>query len=81
MNTQLLIVGAIGICSLILIYVLFKKQVNYLIYNMTIGLLIIYCVNALVPSIAIGLNGLTLVTSSLLGIPGVAAIYLVSYIL
>ena len=81
MGGDLVIYVFIGICILILIGLLFKKQlVDFLINGIT-GVVIIYCINGLLPIYAIGINYVTIGIATLLGIPGIITVYIVKNIL
>ena len=69
---------SIGICFVILLWVLFKEKFIEALVRMMVGGIIIYCINGMLPQYAIGINSVSLVCSGLLGIPGVAMLYIVS---
>ncbi len=81
MSGNFVILIAIGICTLILLWVLFEKQINYLLTNTIGGVIIIYFVNSIWVQGSIGINVLTLSISALLGIPGIVMLYILKLIL
>ncbi len=78
MNGDLVIFICIGICIAILVWILFGKQIFNFIINGVAGFIIIYCINGLLPTYAIGINLLTMGVASLLGIPGIITLYIIS---
>lgn len=71
---------SIGVCFVILAWILFKEKFIEALVRMLVGGMIIYSINGILPQYAIGINGISLVCSGLLGIPGVAMLYLVGAI-
>ena len=81
MNGDLVIFICIGICIMILIGLLFKKQLVSLLFNGVSGIVVIYCINGLFPIYAIGINGLTIGIATLLGLPGVITLYIITMLI
>lgn len=81
MNGDLVIFICIGICIVILVWILFGKQLFNLLVNGVAGFIIIYCINGLLPAYAIGVNILTMGIATLLGIPGVITLYIITMII
>ncbi len=71
---------SIGICFVILAWVLFKEKCIEALTRMVVGGIIIYCLNGVMPQYAVGINGMSLICSGILGIPGVAMLYIVGAI-
>ena len=76
-----------GVCLLILGILFFKNKANYLIRILlrgAIGSALIYAVNQVLTYIGIetlpGINPVTVLTSMILGIPGVCALYMILFI-
>lgn len=81
MSSNLVVFICIGICVLILIGVLFEKQVLSLLINGISGGMVIYCVNGLLPAYAVGINVLTLGMATVLGFPGVITLYVIKLLM
>ncbi len=81
MNGDLVIFICIGICIVILVWILFGKQLFNLLVNGVAGFIVIYCINGLLPAYAIGVNILTMGIATLLGIPGVITLYIITMII
>lgn len=81
MNGNLVIFICIGICVMILIGLLFEKQIVTLLINGVSGVVVMYCINSILPAYAIGINLLTMGTVTLLGLPGVATLYIIKLII
>lgn len=69
-----------GICFMILLWVLLKEKFIEGIARMIVGGILIYCINSMLPQYAIGINLISLGCSGVLGIPGVAMLYIVNTI-
>ncbi|MDF2879099.1 MAG: sigmaK-factor processing regulatory BofA [Clostridia bacterium] len=67
---------SMGICIIILLWVLFKEKFVEVTARAIVGGVIIYCINGILPQYAIGINAMSLGCSGLLGIPGVAMLYI-----
>ena len=67
----------IGICVVTLLWILLKEKFIEIIVRAIVGGILIYCINNVLPEYAIGVNALTLSCSGILGIPGVAMLYIV----
>lgn len=80
-NIHPAILMGIGICLVMLLWILLKEKFIQAIMRVILGIIIIYYLNALLPQYAIGLNIVSLSCSGMLGIPGVAMLYLVGSIL
>jgi len=70
-----------GICFMILLWVLLKEKFIEGILRMIVGGILIYCINSVLPQYALGINGISLGCSGVLGIPGVAMLYIVNAII
>lgn len=81
MNGNLVIFICIGICVMILIGLLFEKQIVTLLINGVSGVVVMYCINSILPAYAIGINLLTIGTVTLLGLPGVVTLYIIKLII
>ena len=81
MNGNLVIFICIGICVMILIGLLFEKQIVTLLINGVSGVVVMYCINSILPAYAIGINLLTMGTVTLLGLPGVVTLYIIKLII
>ncbi|WP_070000660.1 pro-sigmaK processing inhibitor BofA family protein [Cellulosilyticum sp. I15G10I2] len=68
---------SIGICIVILLWVLLKEKFIQAVVRMIVGGILIYFLNGLLPQYAIGINAISLTCSGILGIPGVAMLYIV----
>ncbi len=71
---------SIGVCIVILLWVLFKEKFIQVVVRMIVGCIVIYGLNGLLPQYAIGINAISLGCSGILGIPGVAMLYIVGAI-
>ena len=72
----------LGVCLIVLLIGAMGKKVEWLvnfILRAVMGTIGIYCVNYLLAarqiSVAVGINPLTILTSGILGFPGVAVLY------
>jgi inhibitor of the pro-sigma K processing machinery len=66
-----------GICFMLLLWILLKEKFIEGIARMIVGGILIYTINSLLPQYAIGINLISLGCSGVLGIPGVAMLYIV----
>lgn len=72
----------LGICLMMLIGAMGRETIFGLLKRAIIGTSLIIAINLFVPDILkIGINGLTIGCTSLLGIPGVIMLYLVRWII
>lgn len=81
MNSHQVIVGLIIVCAIMLVWSLWKKQLLTLIVKLGIGMIIIWTTNLLVPTIAIGINAITLGIVGILGVPGIIMLYIIQGLL
>ena len=70
-----------GICFVFLLWILFKEKFIEAVMRAIVGGVLIYCINSVLPQYAIGLNAMTLSCAGLLGIPGVAMLYIVGAVI
>lgn len=82
MNQHMGVAVVVIICALLLLTVAMKKKAEWLlnmIMRSVLGALAIYFINGGLATmgitIGIGLNGVTVLTSAILGIPGLMALY------
>ena len=82
MNNAGGILAILGVCLIVLLIGAMGKKVEWLvnfILRAVTGVVAIYCVNYLLAarqiSVAVGINPLTILTSGILGFPGIAVIY------
>ncbi len=64
-----------------LIYYLFKKQLKTISLNIVLGVVIIYVINMIYPSISIGINPITIISMGMMGGPGIAMLYIAKIII
>ena len=74
------IMMCIGICTILLFWVLFREKCLEVIARIIVGCIIIYFVNKVVPQYAIGINALSIICSGLLGVPGVGMLYMIGFL-
>lgn len=80
-NSQQVIIGLIIVCALMLIWSIWKKQLLTLIAKLGVGMIIIWIVNLILPTIAIGINAITVGVVGILGIPGIIMLYIIQGLL
>lgn len=80
-NSEQVIIAFIFVCVVMLFWSLWKRQVLTIIIKVIIGMAIIWGVNLLIPSRAIGINGITAGISGILGIPGIVMLYIIQGLL
>ena len=85
MNSNQILIGLIIIClvgSIILMFPKFFKIFGKLVLNATVGLGLIYGINMLIHAeeLKVGLNYVTASVTAILGLPGVAMLYIVNLI-
>lgn len=61
---------------IILFWVLFKEKFIQAVIRIMVGGIIIYYINGILPQYAIGINAVSLGCSGILGIPGIAMLYI-----
>ena len=72
----------IGICVVMLIWILAKDIIMTISIRALVGTLLIIFVNSFIPSQhQIGVNFISILCSGVLGIPGVAMLYLFNYLI
>lgn len=76
-NSEQVIIAFILVCVVMLFWSLWKRQVLTIIIKVIIGMAIIWGVNWLLPSRAIGINAITAGISGILGIPGIVMLYVI----
>ena len=76
------ILAILGVCLIVLVVGAMGRKVEWLvnfILRAVMGTIGIYCINYLLAarqiSIAVGINPLTILTSGILGFPGIAVLY------
>ncbi|MGL4361721.1 MAG: pro-sigmaK processing inhibitor BofA family protein [Cellulosilyticaceae bacterium] len=75
------ILMSLGICGILLIYVLFEQHVGKFIRRGIIGGISIVIIDLFIPSlVAVGLNIYTIGVACFLGIPGVLILYILKNI-
>lgn len=79
MGVHPILLISLGICILFLLLVLFQEKLISFLIRGILGGLLIYAINLLFPEYAIGINFFTLGCSGLLGIPGIATLYIVAW--
>ena len=80
-NSEQVIIGFILVCVIMLFWSLWKRQLVTIIIKMIMGMAIIGAVNLILPTIAIGINGLTVGVTGILGIPGIIMLYVIHSLL
>ncbi len=80
-NSQQITIALIMVCILMLIWSIWKKEVLTLIVKVGVGMIIIWTVNLLFPTIAIGINAITIGVAGILGIPGIIMLYIIQGLL
>lgn len=80
-NSEQVIIAFIFVCVVMLFWSLWKRQVLTIIIKVIIGMTIIWGVNLLLPSSAIGINAITAGISGILGIPGIMMLYIIQGLL
>ena len=80
-NSEQVIIAFIAVCLVMLFWSLWKRQVITIIIKMVMGMAIIGAVNLTLPTIAIGINGVTIGVSGILGIPGIIMLYVIQSLL
>ena len=75
-----------GMCGLVLLIVLFKQKFQGLIHfllRMAAGAISVLWINSILAgqgiAVSVGLNAISLLTSGILGIPGVALLYAIVF--
>ena len=80
-SSQQVIIGLIIVCVFMLIWSIWKKQLLTLTAKVGVGMVIIWITNLLLPTIAIGMNAITLGIVGILGIPGIIMLYIIQGLL
>jgi len=80
-NSEQVIIGFIAVCMVMLFWSLWKRQVLTIIIKMIIGMATIGVVNLILPTMAIGINGVTVGVTGILGIPGIIMLYVIEGLL
>lgn len=83
LNSPQIIWLMLGICVLLLLFIVFFRQIKVLIkitLQGAVGLIAVFCVNFLAMPLgfSVGLNLINAVFIGLLGIPGIATLYIFS---
>ena len=81
LNSQQVIIGLIVVCVLMLIWSIWKKELLTLIVKIGVGMIIIWTTNLILPTIALGINGITVGVVGILGIPGIIMLYIIQVLL
>ncbi len=81
LNSQQVIIGLIVVCALMLIWSIWKKELLTLIVKIGVGMIIIWTTNLILPTIALGINGITVGVVGILGIPGIIMLYIIQVLL
>lgn len=81
MSSQQIIIVLIIACMIMLLWSLWKKELLGIICKVIIGTGIIWVINLIFPTIAIGINGITAAIIGVLGIPGLIMLYLIQILL
>ena len=75
-----------GMCGLVLLIVLFKRKFQGLLYfllRMVAGAISFLWINSILAgqgiAVSVGLNAISLLTSGILGIPGIALLYAIVF--
>lgn len=71
----------IGICMILLLWVLFKEAMLNIIGRVVIGGVIIYFANQLFPQYTVGFNEISMVCAGVLGVPGIVMLYVLRGVL
>ena len=86
MKEQTSVLIVIGMCALILVIGLFRQKTEWLlniVMRSILGTVIMYFANSLLAaggiSLGIGINLVTVLTSGILGLPGLAALYAIGF--
>lgn len=80
-NSEQVIIVFILVCLIMLFWSLWKRQVVTIIIKVVAGMGIIWAINLLLPTIAIGMNGITAGVTGILGIPGIIMLYIIQGLL
>ncbi|PHV70034.1 hypothetical protein CS063_12885 [Sporanaerobium hydrogeniformans] len=67
-----------GICLIVLCFILFEEKCIKVVAQAIVGCLVIYCINQIVPQYAIGINAVSIACGGLLGVPGVTLLYILN---
>ena len=81
LSSQQITIALITICALMLIWSIWKKEVLTLIVKIGVGMIIIWIVNIIFPTIAIGINAITIGVAGILGVPGIIMLYIIQGLL
>jgi pro-sigmaK processing inhibitor BofA len=72
----------IGICIIMLFWVLAKDMIMTIIIRSIVGILLIIFINSFVPvQQQVGINFISILCSGALGIPGVVMLYILNYLI
>lgn len=80
-NSEQVIIAFILVCLVMLFWSLWKKQLITITIKVVVGMGMISLVNLILPTMAIGINGLTAGVTGILGIPGIIMLYLIQALL
>ena len=80
-NSEQVIIAFILVCLVMLFWSLWKRQVVTIIIKVVAGMGIIWVVNLILPTIAIGMNWITVGVTGILGIPGIIMLYIIQGLL
>jgi pro-sigmaK processing inhibitor BofA len=83
LDTATAIVLGIALCALLLLALIFRKMLKdalRLTLRAVCGMILIALINSLLPIAPVGINVVTVAVCALLGLPGLAALYIIAWV-
>lgn len=80
-SSQQVIIGFILVCIVMLIWSIWKKELLTIVIKTAVGMGLIWIINVLIPTLAIGINLITVGVAGILGIPGIIMLYIIQTLL
>lgn len=77
MSGDTIILIGIILCIVALLWEIYEDKLAKLIFRIGMGAALILLVNFVVPQYAVGINLVTLGCAGILGVPGIAALYII----
>lgn len=81
LNSQQVTIALIVVCVLMLIWSIWKKELLTFVVKIGVGMIIIWTTNLIFPTVAIGINAITVGVVGILGIPGIIMLYIIQGLL
>ena len=86
MNSESIIISMLVLCGIITVVIIFAEPLKYLlklVINSALGAGAIFVINMALGGVGldVGINMVTVLTAGVLGIPGIAALYIVRLML